>query len=446
MYKALLNKEKKISVIGLGYVGLPIALEFAKHFSVIGFDINESRIAMMREGIDPSKELNASSFENVDIEFTSNLSDLKEAHFHVVAVPTDIDEYKIPNLTPLLKASETVGKIIKRGDYVVYESTVYPGCTKDDCIPALLKAAESQRVSVTANGEGISNKLNPGFDFKYGYSPERINPGDKKHTLTKILKIVAGNDAESADEISKVYGHIIEAGIYTAPSIEVAEAAKVIENTQRDINIALMNELSMIFDKMNIDTQEVLKAAGTKWNFLKFYPGLVGGHCIGIDPYYLTHKAQQVGYSPQMILSGRRINDGMSAYVAKKLVQSLIQKGKAVLNCKVLIMGITFKEDVADIRNSKVADVAKELMEYSLNLDIVDPYASKEEVEHEYGLKLVDDISNDYDAVIVAVGHNEYQDLDGNYFEDITNNKGILFDLKGLYSSSISDVLEYWRL
>jgi len=446
MYEELLNKSKKISVIGLGYVGLPIALEFAKHFSVIGFDINEGRVAMMKEGIDPSKELSSSSFENVDIQFTTSIEDLKDAHFHVVAVPTDIDDHKIPNLTPLLKASETVGKIIKKGDYVVYESTVYPGCTKDDCIPALLKASLSQRVSVTSTGEGIVNNLKAGFDFKYGYSPERINPGDKKHTLTKILKIVAGNDEESADEIAKVYGHIIEAGIYTAPSIEVAEAAKVIENTQRDINIALMNELSMIFDKMDIDTQEVLKAAGTKWNFLKFYPGLVGGHCIGIDPYYLTHKAQQVGYSPQMILSGRRINDGMSAYVAKKLVQSLIQKGKTLLNCKVLIMGITFKEDVSDIRNSKVADVAKELMEYSLNLDITDPYASSEEVEHEYGLQLVDNVSKNYDAVIVAVGHNEYKSLDKTYFEGIMDNKGILFDLKGLYSSSVSDVLEYWRL
>ena len=446
MYQDLINKKKKISVIGLGYVGLPIALEFAKHFSVIGFDINEARIEMMKEGIDPSKELGAKAFENVDIHFTSTLEDVQHAHFHVIAVPTDIDEHKIPNLTPLLRASETVGKIIKEGDYVVYESTVYPGCTNEDCIPALVKAAQTQRVAVSSTGQTVSNNLKPGIDFKYGYSPERINPGDKKHTLTKILKIVSGNDEQSANEIAKIYGHIIEAGIYVAPSIEVAEAAKVIENTQRDINIALMNELSMIFDRMDIDTKEVLKAAGTKWNFLKFYPGLVGGHCIGIDPYYLTHKAEKLGYSPQIILSGRRINDGMSAYIAKKLVQKLIQQGKSPQECKVLIMGITFKENVADIRNSKVADVATELMDYSVNVQINDPHASPNDVAHEYKLSMTDEISSSYDAVIVAVAHEEYKALDGKYFEEITKDNAILFDLKGIYSESISKNIDYWRL
>ena len=446
MYQDLLNKNKKISLIGLGYVGLPIALEFAKHFSVIGFDINESRVAQMKEGIDPSKELEPAAFENVDILFTSNEEDIAKADFHIIAVPTDIDEHKVPNLTPLLKASEMVGKYIKEGDYVVYESTVYPGCTSEDCIPTLVGATQHQRSRVTSNGETINQALNPGVDFKYGYSPERINPGDKEHTLTKILKIVSGNDAEATEEIAKVYGHIIEAGIYKAPSIEVAEAAKVIENTQRDINIALMNELSMIFDKMNIDTQEVLKAAGTKWNFLKFYPGLVGGHCIGIDPYYLTHKAEKLGYSPQIILSGRRINDGMSDFVAKKLVQKLVQKGKSPQDCKVLVMGMTFKENVADIRNSKVSDLVHELMDYSVNVHITDPYASPNDVAHEYKLTMVDEISSDYDAIIVAVSHNEYLNLNGAYFSSIMKNDSILFDLKGIYSSEISTDIDYWRL
>ena len=446
MYQDLLNKKKKISVIGLGYVGLPIALEFAKHFSVIGFDINDSRIAMMKDGIDPSKELEASAFEGVDISFTSNPEELTKAHFHIIAVPTDINEHKVPNLGPLLSASKTVGKYIKEGDYVVYESTVYPGCTSEDCIPTLVGATQNQRVSVTANGDSQKQVFNPGVDFKYGYSPERINPGDKEHTLTKILKIVSGNDEEATKEIAKVYGHIIEAGIYEAPSIEVAEAAKVIENTQRDINIALMNELSMIFDKMNIDTSEVLKAAGTKWNFLNFYPGLVGGHCIGIDPYYLTHKAEKLGYSPQIILSGRRINDGMSAFVAKKMVQKLIQKGKNPQECKVLIMGMTFKENVSDIRNSKVADVVYELMDYSVNVHITDPKASPNDVAHENKISMVEEISTSYDAVIVAVAHDEYKELDGAYFSKIMTEDAILFDLKSMYSKDISNNIEYWRL
>ena len=446
MYQDLLNKDKKISVIGLGYVGLPIALEFAKHFSVIGFDINDARVQMMKEGVDPSKELDSTAFENVDISFTSNSEDLADAHFHIIAVPTDINEHKVPNLSPLLSASKTLGKYIKEGDYVVYESTVYPGCTSEDCVPTLVGATQDRRLSVTTNGDIQKQLLNPGIDFKYGYSPERINPGDKEHTLTKILKIVSGNDQEAVDEISKVYGHIITAGIYKAPSIEVAEAAKVIENTQRDINIALMNELAMIFDKMNIDTSEVLKAAGTKWNFLKFYPGLVGGHCIGIDPYYLTHKAQKMGYSPQIILSGRRINDGMSAFVAKKMVQKLIQKGKNPQDCKVLIMGMTFKENVSDIRNSKVADVVRELKDYSINVHITDPRASATEVEHEYNLSMIAEVSDSYDAVIVAVAHEEYKNLDSSYYTNLMNEDAILFDLKGMYPKELFDNLDYWRL
>ena len=352
MYKDLIEKKKKIAVIGLGYVGLPIALEFAKHFSVIGFDINSSRIKMMQEGIDPSKEIEAKSFENKDILFTSNQKDLATAHFHIIAVPTDIDEHKVPDLSPLLKASEIVGSILKKGDYVVYESTVYPGCTEEDCVPVLSKAITQQKI--LANSVSNSNSfLKAGIDFKYGYSPERIVPGDKVRTLTKILKIVAGNDVEATEEIAKIYGHIIEAGIYKAPSIKIAEAAKVIENTQRDINISLMNELAIIFDKIDIDTQEVIKAASTKWNFHPYHPGLVGGHCISIDPYYLLHKSKQLGHDPQVIAAGRRINDEMPKFIAKRLVQKLIEKGKNPGECKILVMGVTFKENVADFRNSK---------------------------------------------------------------------------------------------
>jgi UDP-N-acetyl-D-glucosamine/UDP-N-acetyl-D-galactosamine dehydrogenase len=429
MYDLLLKKEKTLAVIGLGYVGLPLALEFARHFRVIGFDINAARLELMRQHIDPSKELAASAFANTDILFTDKIEDLQKAHFFVVAVPTDIDEHKVPDLTPLLKASASVGAAIKPGDYVVYESTVYPGCTEEDCLPIIEE----------------KSGLRAGTDFKYGYSPERIVPGDKERPLTKILKIVSGNDAESGEEIAKVYGHIIEAGIYKAPSVKVAEAAKVIENTQRDLNISLMNELSIIFDRMDIDTQEVIKAAGTKWNFLKFYPGLVGGHCIGVDPYYLLHKSTSLGYEPQVILSGRRVNDGMPAWIAKKLVQLLIQKGKNPRAAKVLVMGITFKENVSDIRNSKVAALVYELQDYSINVHICDPHASPNEVAHEYKLTLVENISKDYDAVIVAVGHKEYASLDAAYFKSICKAESVLMDLKALYSFKDSDI-HYWRL
>lgn len=431
MYKELLNKEKKIAVIGLGYVGLPIALEFAKYFSVIGFDINEARIEMMKKRIDPSNELDSSAFDNTDILFTADKEDLKKAHFFVVAVPTDIDEHKVPNLRPILGASKSVGYGLKKGDYVVFESTVYPGCTEEDCLPILEK----------------ESGLKLGKDFKLGYSPERIVPGDKVRTLTKILKIVSGSDDEASEEIAKVYGHIIEPGVYRASSIKVAEAAKVIENTQRDVNISLMNELSMIFDKMGIDTKEVIEAAGTKWNFVKLFPGLVGGHCIGVDPYYLMHKSIELGHDPQVIRSGRRINDEMPAWIAKKLVQTLISKDKNPKDCKVLVMGITFKEDVSDIRNSKVADLVREIEDYSISVDLIDPYANKEEVKHEYQLDLKAERGNNYDAVVVAVAHADYQSLSVTDFKELMNNEPLLIDIKGIYNKNeFAQSLTYWRL
>ncbi len=431
MHQELLDKTKKVSVTGLGYVGLPLALEMARHFSVIGFDINKSRVDMMKKGIDPSKELENTAFDNKDILFTSNPEDLAQAHFHIVAVPTPVDEHKVPNLTPVFKASETIGKYLKRGDYVIYESTVYPGCTEEDCQPILEKLS----------GLKVCD------DFKIGYSPERIVPGDKVRTLETIVKVVSGCDEEALDNIAKVYEKVITAGIHKAASIKVAEAAKVIENTQRDLNISLMNELSIIFDKLNIDTKEVLEAAGTKWNFLKFYPGLVGGHCISVDPYYLLHKSKQIGYDPQVILSGRRINDSMPSFIAKRLAQILIQKGKSPGNSKILVMGITFKENVSDIRNSKVADLIRELMQFSINVHVTDLYASPNEVAHEYGLTLIDQPSDDYDAVIVAVSHKEYKELDFDYYKSIMKQDPVLLDIKGIYEKPKEDIgMMYWRL
>lgn len=431
MYQELLSKEKTLAVIGLGYVGLPLALEFARHFRVIGFDINRSRVGLMQQGIDPSRELGAEAFAHTDITFTADAEDLRHAHFFIVAVPTDIDEHKTPDLTPLRKASASLGKYLKPGDYVVYESTVYPGCTEEDCLPILER----------------ESGLRLGQHFKLGYSPERIVPGDKSRPLTKILKIVSGSDTEALQEINRVYGQIIEAGTYAAPTIKVAEAAKVIENTQRDLNISLMNELAMIFDRMGVDTQEVIKAAGTKWNFLKFYPGLVGGHCIGVDPYYLMHKSMQLGYEPQVILSGRRINDGMPAWVAKRLVQLLIQRDKNPGEAKVLVLGITFKENVADIRNSKVAALVKELTDFSVRVDVTDPYASPEEVRHEYGIELLPSLSDDYDAIVVAVAHDRYRTYDSAFFRKITLDKPIIMDLKAMYDpQSIDPDIQYWRL
>lgn len=430
MYQELLNKEKKIAVIGLGYVGLPIALEFAKHFSVIGYDINAARVDMMKQHVDPSNELDKTAFENTDIQFSSDKEDLKKAHFFIVAVPTDIDEHKVPNLRPLLSASKSVAYGLKKGDYVVFESTVYPGCTEEDCLPIIEQES------------GL--KLG---DFKLGYSPERIVPGDKVRTLTKILKIVSGSDQEASSEIAKVYGHIIEAGVYQASSIKVAEAAKVIENTQRDINISLMNELSMIFDKAGIDTKEVIDAAGTKWNFVKLYPGLVGGHCIGVDPYYLMHKAVELGHDPQVIRSGRRINDQMPAWIAKKLVQTLITKGKNPKDTKVLVMGITFKEDVSDIRNSKVADLIREIEGYSVKVDVVDPFANAAEVDHEYKILLKKEIGTQYDAVVVAVAHRDFKNMNVNDFKLMMSDDPILIDIKGFFDKNeFEKELTYWRL
>ncbi len=432
MYQELVSKKKKVAVIGLGYVGLPLALAFARKYSVIGFDISEPRIELMKQGIDPSKELSKEDFAGTDIHFTADPSELKAAHFFIVAVPTPVDAARVPNLKPVLSATEFVGKALKPGDYVVYESTVYPGCTEEDCLPIL---------------ESMSG-LKIGQDFKLGYSPERINPGDKEHSITRILKIVSGSDDKALEQIAAVYGEVITAGVYKASSIKVAEAAKVIENTQRDINISLMNELSIIFDKMGIDTKDVLDAAATKWNFLKFVPGLVGGHCIGVDPYYLVHKARQIGYEPKVILSGRSINDSMPAHIAQRLVQTLISRNKIPQQSKVLVMGVTFKENVADIRNSKVVDLIRELMKYSINVHAVDPHASPNEFAHEYGLTLMDAPSNDYDAVIVAVNHDEYKKLDLNHFKSIMKEQPVLMDLKAMYDPGTvrQNGLLYWRL
>lgn len=431
MLNKLKSGENKIAVIGLGYVGLPIALEFGRKFKTIGFDINEQRVEMMNNKQDPSQELDSSEFEGSDIVFSAKMEDLKDANFFVVAVPTPVDEHKVPNLRPLISASKTVGQVIKKGDYVVFESTVYPGCTEEDCIPII---------------EELSG-LKAGVDFKFGYSPERINPGDKERSVTTILKIVSGNDAEALDVIADVYGAIITAGVYKAATVKVAEAAKVIENTQRDLNISFVNELAIIFDKMDINTKDVLDAAGTKWNFLKFSPGLVGGHCIGVDPYYLLHKSKQMGIDPQVILSGRRINDGMPAFVAKRLIQMLIQKGKSPQNAKVLVKGMTFKENVSDIRNSKVVDLINEMMDYSVNVHVVDVHASPNEVAHEYKLTLIDKPSNDYDAVIVAVGHEEYKGLSEDDFVNVMASDAILMDLKSLYINlKDSSKFSYWSL
>lgn len=429
LYNKLLNKETKLSVIGLGYVGLPIALDFAKKISVIGFDIKPERIEMMKKNIDPSKELDSKEFEGCDILFTHNIDDLKQASFHIVAVPTPIDKHNLPNLQPLFEASKTVGQVLKKGDIVVYESTVYPGCTEEDCIPIL---------------EQYSGLKYP-KDFKVGYSPERINPGDKEHTLKNIIKIVSGCDQPTLETVAKVYELVVEAGVYKASCIKVAEAAKIIENTQRDVNIALMNELSIIFNRMGINTYEVLEAAGTKWNFLKFSPGLVGGHCIGVDPYYLTYKAKEYRYHAQIINSGRFVNDSMGFYVAKQTVKKIIAANKNVLNSRVLVMGVTFKEDVSDLRNSRVADLINELKSYGIKVDIVDPYANKQELLKEYGFELCNKPTPLYDAVVVAVAHKEFKQLPITYFENLLNQNGILVDVKGIFRKHKYNVT-YWSL
>lgn len=427
MYQELVNKEAKLAVIGLGYVGLPLALEFAKKIHVIGFDINEKRVEMMRNSIDPSNELKKEAFDHCSIEFTSDLEKLREASFYVVAVPTPVDSHNVPDLSPVIRASETVSKVIQQGDYVVYESTVYPGCTEEDCLPIIDK----------------HSGLKGGIDYKYGYSPERINPGDKVHTLTNTVKIVSGNDAESLKEIAKVYELIITAGVHRAPSVKVAEAGKIIENTQRDLNIALMNELSIIFDKMGINTYDVIQAAATKWNFHNYSPGLVGGHCIGVDPYYLIYKANQLGFKSRVILSGRSINDDMPNWVATRTAQHIIKSGKEISTSKILVLGATFKENVSDIRNSKVVDLVKELKGFNAEVEIVDPNANPEEFAHEYGLTLTPTIGQGYDAVILAVNHREYETLDENYFKSICTDHGVIIDIKGVLRGKIKD-LRYW--
>ncbi|MDQ3140783.1 MAG: nucleotide sugar dehydrogenase [Bacteroidota bacterium] len=429
MFKELEKKEKIIAVIGLGYVGLPLALAFAKKFRVIGFDISKQRVEMMQQSKDPSRELSEIDFQHSDIEFSADPAILEKAHFFIVAVPTPVDEHKVPDLKPILGASKSIGKALKKGDYIIYESTVYPGCTEEDCLGIL----------------ELESGLKLGSDFKLGYSPERINPGDREKDVTSILKIVSGSDPEALEEIAKTYGAIIKAGIFRATSIKVAEAAKVIENTQRDLNISFMNELSIIFDKMGIDTHEVLDAAATKWNFLRFSPGLVGGHCIGVDPYYLLHKSKQLGYDPEVILSGRRINDQMPAFVAKKLIQMLLAKGKSPNECKVLIWGITFKENVSDIRNSKVADLYDELVLYSVHVDLIDPYADPDEVKHEYNISMITTIKDKYDAMIIAVAHDKFKTMSLDDHVSMMNPDPIIIDLKGIYKKPDNGIV-YWRL
>ena len=429
MLTQLLDRQQKIALIGLGYVGLPIALEFARNMSVIGFDINSKRVQMMKEGIDPCKEIPSEDFKGRDIVFTSDTGDLNQASFFVVAVPTPIDEYNQPDLRPLISASTTVGRALKKGDYVVYESTVYPGCTEEDCIPVLER----------------ESGLKCGTDFKVGYSPERINPGDKEHTLTNTKKIVSGCDSESLEVIARVYEQIITAGVHRAPSIKVAEAGKIIENTQRDVNIALMNELSIIFNRIGINTYDVIEAAGTKWNFLKFYPGLVGGHCIGVDPYYLVHKAKQVGYHAHLIDAGRFVNDSMGGYIAKQTVKRILAADKHLSQSRVLVLGFTFKENVADVRNTKVADIVKELQSYRVQVDLVDPYADPLEVKHEYQIEMKAQPEGTYDAIIVAVAHREYRIMTESDFLKLANKNCLLVDVKGLYANRI-EKLAYWSL
>lgn len=407
-----------ISLIGLGYVGLPVAVAFGKVRQTIGFDINKTRIAELRQGHDRTDEVTAEDLAAADILFTDSIEDLKKANFHIVAVPTPIDEANQPDLSLVCRASETVGKALKKGDIVVYESTVYPGVTEDECVPVL------ERVS----------GLKGGIDFKVGYSPERINPGDKEHTFTKIKKVVSGQDKETLETVAQVYSSVVTAGVFRASSIKVAEAAKVIENTQRDLNIALMNELALIFDRLGIDTSEVLAAAGSKWNFLKFSPGLVGGHCIGVDPYYLTHKAEKVGYIPQVILAGRRINDGMGKFVAQRAVKEIIRAGHPVLNAVVTVLGITFKENCPDIRNSKVIDIVKELADYGMQVQVCDPMADPEETLHEYGVRLTPRARlKPAVAVVAAVAHAEFASLTEPELLALMGPNPVLIDVKSTF-------------
>ena len=412
---------KTICVIGLGYVGLPLAVEFGKQFETVGFDVNAKRLEELKSGFDRTLEVESEKLALAKhLSFTNNIEDLRKCSIFIVTVPTPIDKFKRPDLEPVEKATETVSKVLKKGDIVIYESTVYPGCTEEICVPILEKSG-----------------LKFNTDFFCGYSPERINPGDKQHNVTTIKKITSGSTPEVAEEIDQLYKSIVKAGTHKASSLKVAEAAKVIENSQRDINIAFVNELAMIFEKLGIDTLDVLEAAGTKWNFLPFRPGLVGGHCIGVDPYYLTHKAQSVGYNPEVILSGRRINDNMGMYVANKLVKLMIQNGKHIKGSKILVMGITFKENCPDIRNSKVVDIIDELKEFGCCVDVVDPMADGNEVKHEYGLELADCrscLNSSYDAVLLAVAHNKFKEVD---FSKFVAENSVIYDIKGFLDKSI---------
>jgi len=424
LFTQIKNRTASIAVVGLGYVGLPVALEFAKHFNVVGFDINEAKVNMMVNGKDPSYELEDEQFLNKTIEFSHEEKVMAEARFYIVAVPTPIDKYRQPNLNALRGATASVARVLKKGDYVVFESTVYPGCTEEVCVPILEEISGLKFIE----------------DFKVGYSPERINPGDKKNTIDKIVKIVSGCDEESLEIVANVYESIITAGIHRAPTLKVAEAAKIVENTQRDVNIALMNELSMIFDKIDVNTFDVLKAAGTKWNFLNFYPGLVGGHCIGVDPYYLIQKSIRVGHNPILISAGRRVNDGMPAMVADKVTRVIKDTGKNPNDAKVLVMGITFKENVTDIRNSKAAEMALELMKRCGQVDVVDPVADPKEVRQHYKIDLRPTMADDYDAIIVAVSHEQYHQLEETDLNQLCQSNAMIMDLKGILKDKITEM------
>lgn len=417
---------KKIAVIGLGYVGLPLAAAFGEKREVVGFDINSKRIAELKDGVDFTREVSREELAAASgLSFTDQLDDIADCQIFIVTVPTPIDEYKSPDLTPLLKSSESVGKVLKRGDIVIYESTVFPGATEEVCVPVLEKVSG----------------LRFNQDFFAGYSPERINPGDKEHRVTSIMKVTSGSTPEIADEVDALYAAVITAGTHKASSIKVAEAAKVIENTQRDLNIALMNELSMIFARMKIDTHEVLAAAGTKWNFLPFKPGLVGGHCIGVDPYYLTHKAQAIGYHPEIILAGRRVNDNMGPYAAAELVKAMIKKGLTIADSKVLVMGLTFKENCPDLRNTRVIDVIRELEDFGCKVDVTDCWADNEEARHEYGISLIEKpAQSEYDAVFLAVPHREYAEKASSELRQYMKGDGVLFDLKGVLPLGEADL------
>lgn len=419
-------EDIKLAIIGLGYVGLPLAVEFGKHRTVVGFDINQPRIQALRAGHDSTREVSDDELKQAGkLSFSFNLDELSDCNTFVVTVPTPIDQYNQPDLTPLIKASESIGKVLKKGDLVIYESTVYPGATEEDCVPILEKCS------------GL--KFN--VDFFAGYSPERINPGDKEHRVTTIKKVTSGSTSEIADLVDALYNEIIIAGTHKASSIKVAEAAKVIENTQRDLNIALINELAIIFNKMGIDTESVLQAAGTKWNFLPFRPGLVGGHCIGVDPYYLTHKAQSIGYHPEIILAGRRLNDGMGAYVVSQLVKTMVKRRIHVDGARVLIMGLAFKENCPDLRNTRIVDIVNELKEYNIAVDIYDPWVSPEEANHEYGITPIAEPGTDvYDGIVLAVAHNEFRTLGSDKIRKFGKAEHVLYDLKYLLSREESDI------